>query len=62
MSRLVPVLLYCLTGRMRSSEGEEPAAGVGQSPSDEKYKERVKLFKKMFAEALDELPADLDSR
>lgn len=62
MSRLVPVLLYCLTGRMR--EEESAAAGVGQGgpPSDEKTKERVRLFKKMFAEASDELPVDLDSR
>lgn len=56
MSRLVPVLLHCLTGI-----GEGGTVGVGV-PEEEKSLERVKLFKKMFAETTDELPPDLDSR
>lgn len=62
MSRLVPVLLYCLTGHTKSDGEEEPAATQVGPSSEGKVKERVKLFKKMFAEASDELPADLDSR
>lgn len=81
MSRLVPVLLYCLTGqaRGRGSEEEEgegqgsgvrpvvaatAAAAAAQEPvaGNSKARERVRLFKRMFAEVTDELPADLDSR
>ena len=72
MSRLVPVLLYCLTGQTRGGgEGEEEgaelaAAGMGPEeagPRDgRKAEKRVKLFRKMFVEASDEHPPDLDSR
>ena len=68
MSRLVPVLLHCLTGSTRSGGREEgPAGEEGQQGSlgvlrAKKAKERVKLFKKTFVEASDEVPVDLDSR
>lgn len=57
MSRLVPVLLHCLTGK-----GEGSGEGCVAEMSREKAKERVKLFKKVFVEAVDDVPADLDSR
>ena len=58
MSRLVPVLLHCLTGKGEGS-GE---GGVAEVSREEKANERVKLFKKVFVEALEDVPADLDSR
>ncbi len=59
MSRLVPVLLHCLTGV--NSEGGDLGGG-GAGTVDKKAGKRVKLFKKIFAEASEELPPDLDSR
>lgn len=71
MSRLVPVVLHCLTGARSTvggeGEGEGPRIGsegtAGVSgPEEDKIKERIELFKKTFAEASDELTVDLDSR
>ena len=61
MSRLVPVLLYCLTGTTKEGGGNGEG-GVAMSKKEEKANERVKLFKKVFVESLDDLPPDLDSR
>lgn len=60
MSRLVPVLLYCLTGT-NSDTPEGGVLGVG-GVEDDKAKRRVKLFRKTFMEASEELPPDLDAR
>ena len=46
-SRLVPVLLHCLAG-----------CGVGGASA----KERVKLFRKVFAESAEDFPPELDTR
>ena len=59
LSRLVPVLLYCLTGTRGDTTGSVVVGGCGGPEREKsKVKERVKLFKRVFAEAADELPAD----
>lgn len=61
MSRLVPVLLYCLTGVSSEAGSEGRALGVGRV-EDDKAKIRAGLFKKTFVEAAEEIPPDLDTR
>ena len=51
VSRLVPILLHCLTGR-------RPGKGFDCT----KTTQRVAVFAKSFADAAQELPADLDTR
>ena len=51
VSRLIPILLHCLTGR-----------GVGGVSDNAKTRQRVVVFAKSFADAAQELPADLDTR
>ncbi len=64
--RLVPVLLHCLTGTTRGGDPGTPRSGEGEgggvSSREEKANERVKLFKMVFVEALDDHPSDLDAR
>lgn len=66
MSRLVPVLLHCLTGMNAATSGGVASGGGGTldvgEVQEEKVETRVKLFKKMFVEASEELPPDLDAR
>ncbi len=62
MSRLVPVLLHCLTGKGEGSSSNGGERGVADVSREEKANTRVKLFKKVFLEALDDLAPDLDSR
>lgn len=63
LSRLVPVLLYCLTGACGGTVG----GGVAECKVTgvcigDRARERVRLFKKTFAEASTEPYSDLDSR
>ena len=51
VSRLVPILLHCITGRRLS-----------RAMDVTKTTRRVDVFAKSFADAAQELPADLDTR
>ena len=51
VSRLIPILLHCLTGHQ-----------VGGASDAAKTRQRVDIFVKSFADAAQELPADLDTR
>lgn len=51
VSRLIPILLHCLTGKE-----------VGGASGITKARQRVEIFVKSFADAAQELPADLDTR
>lgn len=51
VSRLVPILLHCLSGR-----------GMGGASDSAKTSQRVVIFAKSFEDASQELPADLDTR
>ncbi len=62
LSRLVPVLLHCLTGVQKESENGGGVEGAN-SPENSRARERVEVFKHIFSEAaLDESPSDLDLR
>ena len=51
VSRLVPILLHCLSGR-----------GMGGALDGAKTRQRVVIFAKSFEDASQEMPADLDTR
>ena len=60
-SRLVPILLHCLTGGVGKGEEGGKEGGVG-GRGEAMVWERVQVFKKMFSESAEQLPPDLDTR
>ncbi len=63
-SRLVPVLLYCLTGSTSEAAGTTAEAKVGVVGTvGDKAVERANVFKQMFASsAAEDSSSDLDAR
>ena len=67
-SRLVPILLHCLTGGgggkggAMGGEGGKGGGDVDVGRGGKMVGGRVEVFKKMFSESAEQLPPDLDTR